>query len=229
MRTVSNLVQFFQMRGYEPGERLPSERDLASRFNVARGVLREALKSLESMRYLERKPNSGIFLLGENQAETSIEALVLFSDLGIPLGREMDLQCLEVRKMLEEQAVRTACERRTSDNLAALHANIAASDAALKDGAALSQMDYEFHMLIFECTGNRVLVRLVTPFYLMSRVRREEFFSKPENFQGSLAHHREILQAIEAKDAARAAALMDTHIGRVEQYFAQDVPEQTPA
>lgn len=43
LKTVSELVSFIRQRGYEPGERLPSERDLTNRFSVGRGVIREAL------------------------------------------------------------------------------------------------------------------------------------------------------------------------------------------
>lgn len=219
-RTVSNLIRFFRDRRYEPGERLPSERDLATRFKVARGVVREALKSLEWMRYIDRKPNSGIFLRGPGQASTSIEALVLHSSIGIPFGAETDLQCLEVRKLLEVQAIRLACERRTDANVAALRGILAQANAAEGDGKTLAQLDYAFHMQVFEATQNDILVRVVTPFYLMSETRRQGFFADPANFRRSQQEHERLIAAIAAGEAGHAADLMADHIGRVEKYFA---------
>lgn len=218
-RVVTELIHFLQRRGYEPGERIPSERDLSSRFKVARGVLREALKSLEWMRYIDRKPNSGIFMRGVNQAETSIEALVLYSNLGIPFERETDLQCLEVRRLIEVQAIQLACTRRTHDDIARLRDIIERSRNGPIEGRFLSAMDYEFHMQIFESTKNNVLVQLVTPFYLMSERRREEFFSVPANFLKSCGQHVALVNAIEAGDSTLAAELMSMHIGQVEQHF----------
>lgn len=217
-RVVSDLVHFLDQRAYDPGERLPSERDLSNRFKVTRAVVREALKSLEWMRVIDRKPNSGIYMRGGHQADTSIEALVLYSNLGIPFGRTTDLQCLEVRRIIEMQAIQLACERRTDEDLQHLQAIIAQSGQA-SGGHALSQLDYEFHMRIFNSTKNNVLIRLVAPFYLMSEARRTEFFSIPVNVQRSISQHEELCGVIMRQDKIGAASLMSLHIGHVEQYF----------
>ena len=59
-RVVAEILTLIEQRRYLPGERLPSERDLAERFAVGRATIREAVTTLESMRYLERRPGSGI-------------------------------------------------------------------------------------------------------------------------------------------------------------------------
>ena len=226
-KTISNLVHFLKQRGYEPGERLPSERTLAERFEVTRAVIREALMSLELMRYIQRRPNSGIFMRAEDEAETSIEALVMYSNIGMPFGHDTDLQCLEVRRLLEVQAVRIACDRRTDEDLAELTRITEVAAHSTGDGSELSKLDYDFHMQIFEATQNKVLVQLVTPFYLMSEMRRERFFRNNENFLNSHQQHLQLIDAIRARDTKAAAGLMDQHIGNVESYFgaSEDVEE----
>ena len=72
---VSKILSFIRERRYQPSERLPSERDFADRFSTSRGAVREALATLEAMRVIERRPNSGIYL--RHSEESSIEALVL--------------------------------------------------------------------------------------------------------------------------------------------------------
>ncbi len=59
---IDRLLPYLRDRGYQPGERLPSERDLAQRFAVSRGQIREALAVLEATRLVERRPQSGVYL-----------------------------------------------------------------------------------------------------------------------------------------------------------------------
>ena len=59
MQAVGQIISFVQGRGYEAGERIPSERDLMARFGVGRGVIREALTVLEALRYLEQRLGRG--------------------------------------------------------------------------------------------------------------------------------------------------------------------------
>jgi GntR family transcriptional repressor for pyruvate dehydrogenase complex len=223
LKTVSDLVSFIRQRGYEPGERLPSERDLTNRFSVGRGVIREALTFLEASRYIERRRNSGIYLSGVAD-QVSLEALVLYSKLNIPLDRRTIVECMEVRKILEVQAMQLACERRTDADLAALKLILANSQAAIDAGLSIADLDLEFHMAIFRAGQNDVFVRVVTPFYLMSRQRRDAFFADPRHGVDSQSHHAIMVQAIEDRDVAKAIALMNSHIGRVEDHYLTTLP-----
>ena len=223
LKTVSDLVSFIRQRGYEPGERLPSERDLTNRFSVGRGVIREALTFLEASRYIERRRNSGIYLSGVAD-QVSLEALVLYSKLNIPLDRRTIVECMEVRKILEVQAIQLACERRTDADLAALKLVLANSQAAIDAGLSIADLDLEFHMAIFRAGQNDVFVRVVTPFYLMSRQRRDAFFADPQHGIDSQRHHAIMVQAIEDRDVVKAIALMNSHIGRVEDHYLTTLP-----
>jgi GntR family transcriptional regulator, transcriptional repressor for pyruvate dehydrogenase complex len=222
-RVVSEFVSLIEQRGYAPGERLPSERDLAERFSVGRGVIREALTTLEVMRYLERKPNSGIFLCRRPDA-TSLEALVLFSDLGLPVDRAVVAQCLEVRRLIEVQAVLLACRRRTDDDLRALRITLNEFAVYLGDfcrcGELLPSLDFQFHMDIVRATHNEIFVRLVTPFYVMYRKRRATFFEDKSRCAESHRQHEQIFGALKSRKGRKAQELLGAHIGRVERFFA---------
>jgi DNA-binding FadR family transcriptional regulator len=224
-RVAGELIALIQQRRYEPGERLPSERDLAERFSVGRGVVREALSTLEAMRYLERRPNSGVFLCRQPTA-TSVEALVLFADLGLPLDRDTIQQCIEVRRLIEVQAIALACSRRTDDDLSLLEENLSASEEAR--GSEYAEYDNDFHLSILRATHNGVLVRAVTPFYIMSRARRSAFFADGAQSLVSQQHHRAMAEAIAKRDTERATAVMSSHIGRVEEYWLR-VEQNDPA
>ena len=70
---IGKILSFIRERRYQPSERLPSERDFAEKFDTSRGAVREALAALETMRVIERRPNSGIYL--RMIEESSIDAL----------------------------------------------------------------------------------------------------------------------------------------------------------
>ncbi len=223
-RVVNDLVSFVRYRRFEPGEKLPSERDLTARFSVGRGVVREALALLEATRFLERRRNSGIYL--SSAADTvSLESLVLYESVGIPLEREVLLQSVEVRRILEVQAVAMACARRTDADLLALDDILARSAAALAADRSIADLDYEFHMALFRSTQNAVFVRMVTPFYLMSRVRRDAFFAHKRHAVESHRQHGELVKAVRDRNTAHAAELMEGHIGRIEKHYLMDKPK----
>jgi GntR family transcriptional regulator, transcriptional repressor for pyruvate dehydrogenase complex len=221
-RVVADTIALIQQRGYAPGERLPSERELAERFAVNRGAIREALSVLETMRYVERKRSSGLY----RADDPSLETLVLSHDLGLPIDRQEITDSLEVRRLIEVQAVQLACARRSDADLARLDEILAASTAAIKEGRSIAAQDYDFHMAIFRATQNDILVRVVKPFYLMSRQRREKFFEHASRCRGSHRQHIQLAAAIAARKPKHCVQLMDAHIGRVERYYLDQQEDQ---
>lgn len=219
-RVVAELLTLIEQRRYLPGERLPSERDLAERFGVGRTTIREVVTTLESMRYLERRPGSGLFRCREPDA-ASLETLVLFSDLGLPLDAKTNGEVVEVRRLIEVQAIGLACDRRRDNDLERIGATLSRFRDHDSFATEAPRYDQDFHMNIFRATQNDVLVRLVSPFYIMARTRRVVFFKDRQRRRVSHDQHVAMLKAIEKQDRARAMNLMSRHIGRVERYFAK--------
>lgn len=218
-RVVAEILTLIEARRYLPGERLPSERDLAERFGAGRATIREAVTTLESMRYLERRPGSGIFRCREPDS-ASLETLVLFADLGLPLDPKTNSQVVEVRRLIEVQAISLACERRETGDLERLRMTLSLFRDHESFAANASQYDQDFHMNIFKATHNDILVRLVNPFYIMAKTRRVVFFKDRKRRRVSHEQHLQMLQSIEKQDKRKAMEQMSAHIGRVEQYFA---------
>lgn len=224
---LAEIVSLIHQRGYVPGDRVPSERELTDRFKVGRAVVREAMTILESMRYVERRRGSGVFLCKDSEA-TSLETLVLFSRVGLPLGKKVHEDSVEVRKIVEVQAIQLACARRTDENLSKIDSILATFEDSADFGARAPRYDYDFHLEILRATGNDILVRLLTPFYIMSEQRRREFFSDHARCVVSHAQHLKMAQAIRDRDPSTAAVLMEAHIGRVDAYFNVDEPTSSP-
>lgn len=215
-RTLTQLIELIEKRSYDPGERLPSERELSERFEVGRGVVREVLSVLEGLRFLERRRKSGIFLSGAPE-RISLETFGLFAELGFSLSSEKLNEALEVRRIIETQAIMLACERRTDEDLANISDIIRRFNDAISNGTeCIDVLDYEFHMALFRATHNMTLIQLVNPFYIMSEHRRQVFFKDKSRCINSNEQHKQILDALIHRDTKRAQAIMSAHVGRVE-------------
>lgn len=213
---MHQLLSFLLARGYEPGERIPSERELALRFNVSRTQIREALTALEAVRVIQRRAKSGPYMAEELP---SIEALSLFAQVGIPLTAEDVREIVEMRRIHEVEAVKLACARRTPEDVDRMRDVLAAQKTSLDDAAAVAEQDRQFHAEIVRATHNRIFLRIVNIFYLMTAERRTEYFRDPAQRSTSLAQHHDIFEAIVASDAPRAVALIERHLTGVDSYW----------
>ena len=209
---VGKILSFIRERRYQPSERLPSERDFAEKFDTSRGAVREALATLEAMRVVERRPNSGIYL--QNSDDSSIEALVLHAESGLPFQADEIADVFEVRRMLEVQAVRLACNRRTADNIRNLHTILTNTANRIAKKQTIEFEDEAFHLGVFIATKNDILLRVVKSFYEMSRQRRRVYFTDQGRGRRSYEDHCKILEAIENRRVGQAEQVMSDHLSQ---------------
>lgn len=215
---IRRVVEFAREQGYAPGARLPAERVLAETLGVGRNALREALATLETLRVVEMRPNSGIYLRPAD-TESSFEAIVLLSQLGAePTATEVR-ETIEVRASLERQAIVLACERRTDGDLAQLKAILDDTERVLAAGGNITECDQAFHLALARSGHNSVLTRMLNAIYRLTLERRRAFFADPARGAASARGHQRIVGAIEKRDAVRAARLMNRHLGNAQVYW----------
>ncbi|MEK0084917.1 FadR/GntR family transcriptional regulator [Benzoatithermus flavus] len=200
---LEELAAFVAAAGLEPGSRLPAERELALRLKVGRSTIREALKRWQALGVVEMRKGSGTYLkapLGDDAVHLSIT---------VRLKQDSLLRALEVRRALEAEAAAIAARRATPDDLAHIRDCLERMEAVhLRYGEAPAE-DWEFHLSIYRATGNPLFLQLVSALHdaLFS------FFTNPLNQPGfasrSFPLHRELFEAIAARDpeTARAKAL----------------------
>jgi len=205
------------------GARLPSERELAARLNLGRNKLREHLSVLEALRIIEMRPQSGIYTRNLN-LESSVEMLVLMSELGRPLSRADLEQSMEVRRLLETQSIRLASQRHLPEDLDALSVVIDRQEAKIGSGISCFAEDQEFHLQIAHSTRNDVFARIINTFFLMTIARRKIYFDDEERARESVRQHRQMLAAIESRDPEMCSDLMLRHISEAEAHYYNDIP-----
>ena len=215
LEQTSKLLELIRERGFKPGDKLPSERDLARRLEVGRATVREAIAALQVAGMIETRPGSGSFVAAGASERHRDAHDSSPSDL------------LEARALLEPAVARLAAQRgRPDDKVEALLA--AMEDAAERgDLAGWNDCDRRFHQRIAALTGNPVLADLagriaaVMDEPLWQRLR-DDSIAVSGRTTLHLAEHRMIYEAIAEGDADAAELFASQHIRRVRRYMTLD-------
>ncbi|RZU40723.1 FadR/GntR family transcriptional regulator [Edaphobacter modestus] len=188
------------------GTRLPSERDLAAHFNVARSSLRQALKVLEIMGIITQKVGDGSYLNTDTSAVLSVpmEFLFLLDDTSVQ-------ELTELRLLMEPGLARLAAQRATADDIALLRKSVKDLESSSQDRLKLVSSDLLFHRAIFQASKNRTASSL---FQTIHRAMAKMILvtSQLVELEHTLSFHKPIMRAIEQRKGDEAAALMQDHI-----------------
>lgn len=223
---IAGIIHYLKERRLQPGDRLPSERDLAERLGAGRNAVREALATLVTLRMVESRPNSGIYLR-HVERESSFEALVMLADMGATPTPSVVAETMEVRAHLEALSVRLACQRREDADLQRLEKILDETDSVLSENGNMAKMDTEFHIALVDATHNSVLVRVLNAFYRFTAKRRDLFFSDLAQARASAKDHRKLLALVREREEEKAVALILKHMNRARNYWScapEDVP-----
>jgi DNA-binding FadR family transcriptional regulator len=219
---VVRLMEWVEERRLQSGDRLPSERELAERFGCGRNAVREAIAMLTSLRIVESKPQSGIYLR-EFRRQASFEALVMLSQMGRPPAASEILETMEVRATLERTAIELACARRDDKDLAALERILLETEAIIGKKGNMAEADSAFHLTLVSAAHNVILVRVLNAFYELTLTRRRLYFARPQRAKASHREHKQIVEAVRARDVARGIKLIHSHIAGARSYWRLDL------
>lgn len=218
-QVVGRLQQWIGSGELAEGSRLPPERELAGRFGVSRTSLRDALRRLEFLGYLEVRQGDGTYLRSPDGAALASPFLSLMRARSQQAG---DL--LEFRLMLEPEVAALAAERLTPAGARALEASLARQRQTGGVGAQLSAEDGAFHELLAQMAGNAVVVQTLGT--LSELLRDVRAFSLPAaGYRQTTDDHARIVQAVLAQDRDGARQAMRRHLGDVIQTYQQAVKQ----
>jgi len=194
-----------------PGDRLPAERDLATRFGVSRASIREALSVLQSRGYIESRQGGGTIVCAT--ADT-----VLAFPLVDQLARHDTTirNPLEVRYIFEPQTAYLAAERATETEISMMEEMLRAQEVAVAAGGTGIEQDTAFHFAIAQASHNDLLVTIVCNINEALRETREWSLRARSGAANSMRHHHRILSAIAKHDATAAQAAMAEHLEDVQ-------------
>jgi GntR family transcriptional repressor for pyruvate dehydrogenase complex len=203
------ILRFQQMLGdgvLTPGTKLPSERELAAYFKVARSSLRQALKVLEILGVITQKVGDGSYLNPDASSVLAVpmKFLFLLDDTTIE-------ELAELRLIMEPALAAKAADRANSADIVLLRQSITNMENSKGDQLKLVASDLQFHRAIFQASGNRLTGRI---FHTIHRAMLHMITvtSQLVDLEHTAAFHKPILEAIEKRDSALAARLMTEHL-----------------
>jgi GntR family transcriptional repressor for pyruvate dehydrogenase complex len=212
---ADQLLRRIGERQLNPGDSLPTERELTQAFRAGRSSVREALRMLESKGVIENQGNGTFVVSGyANPLNSSVQLL-------LSLDQATMLDVYELRRILECEAAGLAAERHTEAHLRLMDAAIEEMAAALAStdasrGARYIDADLRFHLAIAEATRNGVVLHAMDALRGVIRRALMSIFLVPESPERSFEQHRAIRTAVATRDAVAAREAMRAHLVRVE-------------
>ncbi len=201
----------------EPGQKLPSETDLARQFNVGRSAIREALKVLEltGFLYVKRGYNGGTFVKPPDPAD-SFAATTPFGTATTGWA-----QLMEARKLIEVRTAELASVRAEEGEIATLKEDLERMRSVVDKPARFIEEDVVFHLHIAEASKNEVYFSIITSVRIALKKETNELIAQEGALKEILEDHEEICDRIAGRDPAGAAQGMARHLQNMENRMAQ--------
>jgi GntR family transcriptional regulator, transcriptional repressor for pyruvate dehydrogenase complex len=201
------LVGYLLSGSLRPGDRLPSERQLAAALGVGRSVLREALKSLTLLGLVEVRLGDGTYL---KRADSDLLPQVI--EWGLLLGAKRTKDLVEARRHIEIVVAGLAAERRDADAVDRLRGQLEAMRSATGDADRFVAADIGFHVCLAETARNDTLEQIVASVRSLLTVWISRVMHAAHSFEPTLAEHAAIFEAVDAGDPIAARAAMEQHM-----------------
>ncbi|TMW71707.1 FadR/GntR family transcriptional regulator [Alteribacter natronophilus] len=207
LNILKELDQIIYADNLMPGDKLPSERELAERLQAGRSSVREALRALELLDLIETRKGEGTFI---QRAGGHRLAEILASFFLRDTRAQRDVT--ETRAIIEIEAVRLACQRITDDQLEKLGEIIRESRETWYGGNLPVEQDYLFHKTLVESCHNRLMLNIWRPLVEYSKVALRESLARTGRTENSIDEHAGILEAIRKKDEEHAVKMLKKHL-----------------
>lgn len=208
---MARLIDLMATGALQPGDQLPSERELSTQMGVSRTSVREALRVLETTGHIQTRVGTAG---GNFVNEVTIDhVLGPFADL---LKRQQDflIDLIDVRRILESESARIAAAQHNAEDLARIDAAMAVMAAEIAAGEIGMQGDSAFHLAIAHATHNVVLLKLAEMLERLVADTRAETLTLPGVPAEALEDHRQVAAAIRARRGEDAAAAMRAHLDK---------------
>ena len=218
---VNQIKQLISKGELKPGDRIPSERELATMLGVSRPSVREAIMVLEAMGFVESRQGGGTYVkaLTEGSIMNPLAKLVEKRD------PELLRSLAEVRMGLESWSAYLAAQRATNSDIAEMRRLYKVMEKQAAKGGWSPDVDAEFHYAITSASHNslqmHVLDSIHSLFHATIQVALMEFYQQEGHVQLLLTHHHDIMEAIAAHDPELARKKMMEHLAMVEEKMAQ--------
>jgi GntR family transcriptional repressor for pyruvate dehydrogenase complex len=193
---------------YQPGDKLPGERELSEQFGVSRSSTREALRLLEANGVVNIVHGVGSFVVAREERESA--SLLVMEDATIP-------ELFDIRRGLEGEAAALAAKRVTPAEIERFRAIIAAMHDPSVSDMDYVRLDSDLHGGIAAATRNRFFVRFFAAIQETFIIYSERVILLPGRREHANIGHAAVVEAIAKKRSATARTAMVQHLRSAER------------
>lgn len=207
---IDRMHSFMAEQHFKMGDKLPSERSLATIFGVSRNSVRVAIRSLAERGVLESRQGDGTYLC--RNVDTDLESALLAA---------VDSECLvfdeviEYRRIVEPAIARLAARRRSLEQLNALKVIVCDQQSKLLLEEQDGDLDAQFHLALAHCTNNKLLINTIRHLNEVYSVGRASDLRSLEWRQFSVRSHLRIIHAVEIQDEDACEEEIFNHLNTV--------------
>ncbi len=209
---VAKIKDMLEKGRLKSGDQLPGERELSEVFQVSRSSVREALRTLETQGFLESRQGDGTYIASKPvESLVSSLASVIFSE------KDSQMELFEMRRLIEPQLAYLAAERATQEEIAMMEQALVLQEEAVARGETGTDVEKSFHYIMGKATKNKVLLRLTDSMRDLLAESRDKYLQVEGRPEKSISRHRQVLDAIKARDGELAAQVMLEHVVDIEE------------
>ena len=208
---IVNVIEHRILSGdLKPGDKLPTERELASLMQVNRGTVREALGKLESMELLDIRHGDGVYVKDYLESG-NLELIRPLLNLGGTLDVRMVVNILELRRLMVPEMAAGAAVKRNEAHVADLR-------RLIDDGAmSMQAKDVKLHRIIAQASGNILYVITLNFFYRISRDVLALYFDREDTLAITQQFHNDIFHAVQNRQPEKAKQIMEEILAYAEE------------
>ena len=220
------IIDYFQeqiLKGIlKPGQRLPSEEALAEQLGVGRGTVREALRVLARLGFINRSSKTTTIAMVS-------EAGGRPSDFIDRIHRHYDtMQVIEVRRTIEPKAAQLAAARASAGEIQEIERLLQSMKDHMGDLDDFIRFDNAYHLAVFGASGNQVLFQLIK--YIQEVMMEEQALVLKKShgiLPRSLGFHQKVYEAIRDGKETEAAKSMEEHMIDIENEMYRIIREES--
>jgi DNA-binding FadR family transcriptional regulator len=216
-QTMEKIRELITSGLYKPGDRIPTEQELAGRFGIGRSSIREAIKIFQHLGILESRVPKGTFLCGRSHIST--EAIAW----SILLGNDDMWEILELRQVIEEAAFVSMMTRYVREKnsfrsmIRDLEAEVKNMKAAAQETAMdeLVQADYNFHAVIVQEGRSKLFLAIFKTLHAFLHEEIQKTYYAMKKLRDVALDHQEIIDAIQTGNLEQAVTRHSAHFLRI--------------
>jgi GntR family transcriptional repressor for pyruvate dehydrogenase complex len=204
---TKELIDLLKREAFQPGDRLPSVTSLASQFAVAPPTIREALRQLQALGFLDFRHGSGVYV------REPLERVIVSNPYSGQLDRTVILDLIDARLLIEPHLACLAVARGGDEAIAEVAKILDRVDEVLEgQDEVLSDLNLNFHRAIARLSGNSVLGQVIDSLLDLYAAEQMVILQVYDNRERDLREHRAVLEAIRDGQAELAATRMREHL-----------------